>query len=113
MRNLWLVAKREYLEQVRGRAFRITTILVPALFAGVFFVAILSGRNSGVGKHIVIAAPSAELAVAVRDEMMKDKDAKTTADVVAPATQADRAALVQKIQSKAVDGMLWIETSGG
>jgi ABC-2 type transport system permease protein len=113
MRNLWLVAKREYLEQVRGRAFRITTILVPALFAGVFFVAILSGRNSGVGKHIVIAAPSAELAVAVRDEMMKDKDAKTAADVVAPTTPADRATLVGKIQSKAVDGMLWIETSGG
>ena len=113
MRNLLLVAKREYLEQIRGRAFRITTILVPALFAGIFFVAILSGRNSGVGKHVVIAAPSAELANAVRDEMMKDKDAKTTVDVVAPAAPADRDALVQKVQSKAVDGMLWIETSGG
>jgi ABC-2 type transport system permease protein len=113
MRNLLLVAKREYLEQIRGRAFRITTILVPALFAGIFFVAILSGRNSGVGKHVVIAAPSAELANAVRDEMMKDKDAKTAVDVVAPAAPADRAALVERVQSKAVDGMLWIETSGG
>jgi ABC-2 type transport system permease protein len=113
MRNLLLVAKREYLEQIRGRAFRITTILVPALFAGIFFVAILSGRNSGVGKHVVIAAPSADLANAVRDEMMKDKDAKTAVDVVAPAAPADRDALVQRVQSKSVDGMLWIETSGG
>jgi hypothetical protein len=30
MRNILLVAKREYLEQIRGRAFRMTTILVPA-----------------------------------------------------------------------------------
>jgi ABC-type multidrug transport system ATPase subunit len=33
MRNILLIAKREYLEQVRGRAFRLTTILVPLLFA--------------------------------------------------------------------------------
>lgn len=113
MRNLMLVARREYLEQIRGRAFRITTILVPVLFAGIFAVAILSGMNSGIGKHIVIAAPSAELADAVRDEMMKDKDAKTVADVVAPATPPDRAPLLQKIQSKSVDGMLWIVTADG
>lgn len=113
MRNLLLVARREYLEQIRGRAFRVSTILVPVLFAGIFFVAMISGRNSGVGKHIVIAAHSAELANAVRDEMVKDKDAKTTVDVVAPATAADRDDLIQKVQSKAVDGMLWIDTDGG
>ena len=113
MRNLMLVARREYLEQIRGRAFRITTILVPILFAAIFLIAILSGMNSGVGKHIVIAAPSAELANAVRDEMMKDKDARTSVDVVAPATSADRAPLLRKIQSKAVDGMLWIVTADG
>ena len=100
MRNLLLVAKREYLEQIRGRAFRISTILVPALFAFIFFVAFLSQRNSGVGKHIVIAAPTAGLANSVRDEMIKDKDAKTTVDVVASATAADRAAILEKVKSK-------------
>ena len=113
MRNLLLVARREYLEQIRGRAFRVSTILVPALFAFIFLIAIFSSRGSGVGKHIVIAAPSAGLANAIRDEMMKDKDAKTTVDVVAPATAADRADLLQKVQTKAVDGMLWIENVGG
>src|SRR5579863_5055503 len=92
MRNLLLVARREYLEQIRGRAFRVSTILVPLLFAIIIGIAYLSGRGSGVGKHVVIAAPSAGLANAVRDEMQKDKDAKTTVDVVAPATAADRAA---------------------
>ncbi len=33
MRSIWLVARREYLEQVRGRAFKMTTLGVPAIFA--------------------------------------------------------------------------------
>ena len=113
MRNLLLVARREYLEQIRGRAFRVSTILVPLLFAIIIAIAYFSGRGSGVGKHIVIAAPSSVLANAVHDEMVKDKDAKTVVDVVAPATAADRADLLKKVQSKEVDGMLWIETEGG
>ena len=31
MRNILLIAKREYLEQIRGRAFLFSTILVPSL----------------------------------------------------------------------------------
>ena len=58
MRNLLLVARREYLEQIRGRAFKVTTILVPTLFGVIIFIAVLAGRGSGVGKHIVIAAPA-------------------------------------------------------
>jgi ABC-2 type transport system permease protein len=111
MRNLVLVARREYLEQIRGRAFRVSTILVPLLFAVVIFFGYLSSRGSGVGKHIVIAAPSAMLANDMRAELLKDKDAKTTVDLVAPASAEDRIALVDKVRNKAVDGLLWIDTS--
>ena len=111
MRNLLLVARREYLEQIRGRAFRVSTVLVPLLFAVIIFVAYLSGRGSGVGKHIVIAAPSAVLANDVRAELLKDKDAKTVVDLVAPASAADRVALVDKVRNKSVDGLLWIDTA--
>ena len=34
MRNIWLVARREYLEQVRGRAFKMTTFGLPAHLCG-------------------------------------------------------------------------------
>jgi ABC-2 type transport system permease protein len=74
MRNLLLVAKREYFEQIRGRAFRVSTILVPLLFAVIIFIGYLSGRGSGVGKHIVIATPSAVLANDIRAELLKDKE---------------------------------------
>jgi ABC-2 type transport system permease protein len=108
MRNISLVARREYLEQIRGRAFRVSTILVPLLFAVVIGIAYLSGRGSGVGKHIIIAAPRASLAGSIRSEIVNDKDAKTTVDLIAPVSPADRAALVRKVQSKEVDGLLWV-----
>ncbi|HEY1984375.1 MAG TPA: ABC transporter permease [Terracidiphilus sp.] len=112
MRNIVLVARREYLEQIRGRAFRMSTILVPLLFAVVIGIAYLAGRGSGVGKHVIVAAPRPALADAIRAEVMNDKEAKTTVDVVAPAGPADRARLIDKVQSKEVDGLLWVDSSG-
>ena len=47
MRNIWLVARREYLEQVRGRAFKMTTFGVPAIFAAVFGIGYLSKLGPG------------------------------------------------------------------
>ena len=109
MRNMFLIAKREYLEQIRGRAFRVSTILVPLIFGGIIAISIFAGKSSGVGKRIVIAAPSAQLAGDIQARLLENKEAKTTVDVVAPATPADRTALVDKVQSKAVDGLLWID----
>jgi len=111
MRNILLVAKREYLEQIRGRAFKLSTILVPMLFAVIIAVGYLSGRGSGVGKHVIVAAPSAALALDIQTQVMEEKDARNVVDVVAPAAPADRAALVAKVRSKEVDGLLWIETA--
>jgi ABC-2 type transport system permease protein len=111
MRNIFLVAKREYLEQIRGRAFRVSTILVPLLFAVVLGVAYFSGRGSGVGKHVIVAAPTRSLAEAIRSEIVNDKDAKMSVDLVAPVTPADRPALVGKVISKQVDGLLWVQAA--
>ena len=110
MRNLLLVARREYLEQIRGRAFRVSTILVPLVFGLVIFIAYLAGRGSGVGKHVIVAAPRAALGEAIRAQVMSNKDAKTIVDVVAPASPADRASLVSRVESKQVDGLLWVTT---
>jgi ABC-2 type transport system permease protein len=110
MRNLLLVARREYLEQIRGRAFRVSTILVPLVFGLVIFIAYLAGRGSGVGKHVIVAAPRAALAEAIRAQVTSNKDAKTIVDVVAPVSPADRAALVSRVESKQVDGLLWVTT---
>lgn len=113
MRNLLLVAKREYLEQIRGRAFRITTILVPTLFVALIGVMILAGRSANGAKHIVIASNDAVLAQEVRDQLVSHDDSKSQIEVLGPAAPADRNALVGRVRSKAIDGFLWIDAPQG
>ncbi|HEY3706240.1 MAG TPA: ABC transporter permease [Terracidiphilus sp.] len=113
MRNLLLVAKREYLEQIRGRAFRITTILVPALFGVLIGVMILAGRSASGAKHIVIASNDAALADAVRTQFLAHDQSKSQIDVLAPVTLAERPGLIDQVKVKSIDGFLWIDAPVG
>ena len=111
MRNVWLVAQREYMEQIRGKTFKITTILLPAVFIGILAVMFLAGKFMGSGKHLVVAAQNQDLAARVRSQLIADKDAKMTVDVLAPATEADRNALHAKMDRKEIDGFVWLAPS--
>jgi len=111
MRNILLIAKREYLEQIHGRAFIFSTILVPLLIVALLGWSSYTNRNANAGKHIAIASDSAPLANAIRRLMLDDKNANNIVDVFAPATDQDRASLLKRVQSKAIDGMLTINTS--
>ena len=91
MRNMLLIARREYVEQIRGRAFRISTVLVPALCLFLLGVSAFTGRKMGAGKHIVVACDSADLAADIRSNLVDDKRAGYTVDIVAPFTDQDRA----------------------
>jgi ABC-2 type transport system permease protein len=113
MRNMLLIARREYLEAVRGRAFKMTTFGVPAIFAVIIGVGYLSSLGLGSHKHLAIAASDPVLADEVRRQLLGDKDAKARVDVIAPATQADHTALLGQVQAKSLDGMLWVETPAG
>ena len=111
MRNVLLIARREYLEQIRGRAFKFSTVLVPLLIAVLLGASYLTGRGITAGRHVAIAADSAQLAADIRTQLLDEKDAVFTVDVVAPATEDDRAALQKLVKSKAIDGLLNLETS--
>jgi ABC-2 type transport system permease protein len=111
MRDIWLIAKREYLEQIRGKAFRITTILIPVVFAAIFGISYLAGKNSGSGKHIAVAAADAQLADHIRQQLLSDKNASMTVEVVAPAAETARKELIYRVEQKQLDGFLWLATS--
>ena len=113
MRNMLLIARREYLEAVRGRAFKMTTFGVPAIFAAILGVGYLSSLGLGSHKHLAIAASDPVLANEIRKQLLGDKDAKAKVDVISPATPADRTTLLGQVQAKSLDGMLWIETPAG
>ncbi|HUB30979.1 MAG TPA: ABC transporter permease [Terracidiphilus sp.] len=113
MRNMWLVARREYLEQVRGRAFRMTTIGLPAIFALVLGVGYLSSLGLGSNRHMAVLAADPTLAREIRDQLVGDKEAKAQVDIVAPATPEERAALVAEVAQKKLDGVLWVDAPPG
>ena len=113
MRNLLLIARREYLEQIRGRAFRVTTILVPALFGLVIFIMFLSGRGATGARHVVIASNDAGLAGDIRSQLVGHNESKSRFEVQAPAAPGDRAALVDQVRNKTIDGFLWVDAPAG
>lgn len=108
--NIFLVARREYLEQIRGKAFKLTTILIPVVFIVLMAVAILPGKYWGSRKHIVVATPNPALAARLRDQLLADKDAKMTVDTIAPANPADRQTLHEEMDQKQIDGFIWIDS---
>jgi ABC-2 type transport system permease protein len=113
MRNIFLVAKREYQEQIRGRAFLLTTLLLPALFAMIFGVGYLSSLGLGSNKHLAIASYDPVLAAQIKARLTRKKDSKITVDVAAPASADQRAALLKQVQDKTLDGLLSIEKVDG
>jgi ABC-2 type transport system permease protein len=108
-----LIARREYLEQIRGRAFRLSTIGLPALFAVILGIAYAASLGLGSNKHLIITSNNAMLANAIRARLLSDKDEKATVEVVAPEGPGSRAALIRQVQTKAVDGVLSVETPAG
>jgi len=117
MSNIFLIARREYLEQVRGKAFRLTTVLVPVGLMVVLGFTVMMGKSVVGSKHLVIASNDAVLASNIRTQMMSDNDGKTAStdqvEALAPAKPEDRAALVERVRTKQIDGFLWIDAGAG
>jgi ABC-2 type transport system permease protein len=111
MRNVLLVAKREYLEQIRGRAFKISTVVLPLIIAGLLAFNHYMVTKANTGKHIAIVANDAALASQVRQQMLDDTWAQYKVDVTAPATAAQREELQQQVRAKTLDGVLAIDSS--
>ncbi|MDE3061942.1 MAG: ABC transporter permease [Acidobacteriota bacterium] len=113
MHNILLIARREYLEQVRGRAFKMTTIGLPVIFALVVGVSYLSSIGLGANRHVAVASNDPVLAAQIRHNLLGDKQAKAQVIVAAPATPQDRALLLSKVEDGTLDGLLWVETAPG
>jgi len=124
MHNIFIIAKREYLERVRTRSFVMMTFLIPALMIGVSVVpTLLANRGSNEAKHMVVVAGDRDTAEQIRSriEQGKDKSAKSedkngttrsspahyTVEISTNATDAERASLTEKVKSKQLDAFLW------
>jgi ABC-2 type transport system permease protein len=124
MREALLIARREYLERIRSKAFRISTVLIPLFFSLIFGAGALSGKLSGAGaRHIVVASNDpllaeserAELVVAANaaDEARRKPSSRMTIEVKAPLNEDELAALNAEVESKQIDGYLWLNLKPG
>lgn len=111
MRNMLLIAKREFLEQIRGKAFRLTTIGLPVLFAVIMGVAYLSTLGISVNRRLVISSSNVALAQAIRAQLTSGSG-KGNGVTVEPDTPAEHAALISELRAKKIDGFLTVTTPG-
>ncbi|NYF51170.1 ABC transporter permease [Tunturiibacter gelidoferens] len=107
MHNIWLIAKREYLERIRTKAFLIATILIP-LFMGafVFGSGYLASRTKS-SAHIAIVSPDKSFSADLKQELQTGKNSGMTIEVLAPTSPSNsneiRANLDRNLQSKSGD----------
>jgi ABC-2 type transport system permease protein len=108
MHNVWLIAKREYLERVRTKAFLISTILIPVLMGGGIVGSIVSGSRAKSTSHITIVSQDQQLATDLQAELESGKDSRMTVDVISPGNDQTRKTLDAMLADKQIDGYLWI-----
>jgi len=106
MHNIWLIAKREYTERVKTKAFIIATVLIPTLMGGGIFGVAAIASKSKTTSHIAVLTAQQDIANDLKQELENGKDTSMTVDVL-PLTTA-HAGLDKKIADKQLDGYLVI-----
>jgi ABC-2 type transport system permease protein len=130
MRNILLIARREYLERVRSKSFLIMTVLVPVLMIGLTVgpsMLMFKLMNEG-SKHFVVVASRQSVGDAIRDQLSDTQERESkkaaaakekslrrgegvppshaTIDVDTNTSVAEIAALTEKVRNKELDGLI-------
>jgi ABC-2 type transport system permease protein len=114
MRDAFLIARREYLERVRSKAFLFTTLFL-ALLMGILLggALLVPAHEAGRGRNVVLASDNLSLAESVQEEISKNRDSHMTIAIQAPVRAEDRDSLTREVDEKGYDGLLWLETPAG
>jgi len=126
MRNVWIIAHREYMERIRTRGFLITTVMIPLVIAGFAFGSTFLAARANTNLHIAVVSNDPQLAGELRDELerqqaqssgstektstpaaMASKPMKITVDGVLPSLKAKQS-LEHDLDAGRLDGYLWV-----
>jgi ABC-2 type transport system permease protein len=107
MHSVWLIARREYLERVRTKAFVISTILIPILLGGGFAASVIKVSQTKSVAHIAVVSADHQLALDLQDELSTGKHTKMTVDVM-NAGPSTRKTLDDELASGDLNAYLWI-----
>jgi ABC-2 type transport system permease protein len=122
MHNVWLIARREYVERVRTRGFLITTVMIPLIMGGLLYGSAYVSSKSVPEAHIAIVSSDTQLALDLQSELQQQQGTSPaqprssrqpllTVDAMDAApqnAQATRALLNRELDSGDLDAYLWI-----
>jgi ABC-2 type transport system permease protein len=113
LQNIWLVARREYLERVRAKSFLVMTILIPTLMGSLVLGTALINRSLGSSSHLAIVTDDAQFAANLQTEMTSSDGSKPKLDVYSPSVPGVRAQLDSQLKAKGgtLDGYLVVTPS--
>jgi len=97
LNNVWLIARREYLERVRTKAFLIATVLIPVLLGGLVFGGGYMAQRTKSSAHIAILSYDPAFAGDLKRELEGGKDSDMQVDLE-PLDDATRARLNAEIK---------------
>ena len=138
LRNIMLIARREYLETVRTKAFIIMTLLTPAIMFGFGVVpSLLATMRTGGDRGIVVVAPNQQYGDAIKAELERSGETRSAeeaarraetsptkgtrndsgappaykykVEVTTDTSEQKRKELQGRIDSKQIDGFLWLD----
>ena len=114
LKNTMLIAKREYLERVRSKVFRITTVLVPLGMGGIALLGGIGGKKMEQGvQNLAVVSNNAPLAQQVKESLNDSEHPPKSIEVFAPATDADVARVNEEVGSHAIGGYLKLQDVPG
>jgi ABC-2 type transport system permease protein len=114
LRNTLLVTKREYLERVRSKVFRITTVLVPVGVGAIGLLAGMGGKRLDQGvRQLAIVSNQPQLAADVQTVLKESEHPPQSILVFAPGTDADLTALNQAVEQHRIGGYLLLNREPG
>lgn len=112
MRNIWLIARREYLERIHTKAFLISLLGFPMIMAGIILGPMYLAKSGGHDRRIVIVTPDQALARPLAQELAAPGDGPRFSVSTEPPTSGLKDRLIQEVQQKKLDGFLWLDRHG-
>jgi ABC-2 type transport system permease protein len=117
LRNVWLVAKREYRARVRTRSFLLSTFATPVLMGILLILPALVVGTSVIGLQrdstrplrLVIACDNRALAELARGEMLRGGRGRYVVSIVSPLNDTERERLASQIEASEIDGYVWLD----
>ncbi len=109
LQNIWLIARREYMERVRTKGFILATVLIPCFMALIVGGSAFFMTRTKTNSHIAVVTSDRNLGQDLKQQLETGKESDMTVDLMEPSA-ATRAGLDAQLHTKAsqLAGYLWI-----